>query len=102
MGYYTRYELNFDNGGDYDLGEAVVARIQEISGYTYLFNQEVKWYEHEADMKQLSKEYPDIAFTLDGEGEESGDVWRAYFKDGKMALHRAIIKFPEYNPDNLK
>lgn len=102
MGYYTRYELNFDYGYDEEKRTKIFNRIGELSGYTYLFDDDVKWYDHEKDMLKLSKEYPDIVFTLNGEGEEAGDIWVAYFKDGKMVRHTAVIKLPEYNPSDLK
>ncbi len=101
MGYYTNYELNF-NTNNPEEETKILNRIQEISGYTYLFSQEVKWYDHDKDMLQLSREFPDIVFTLDGEGEENGDIWKAYYHNGKFVKNRAEIKFPEYNPNDLK
>ena len=53
-----------------------------------------KWYEHEEEMKALSKEHPHVLFILDGEGEESGDIWRKYFRAGKMFRADAVISFP--------
>lgn len=101
MGYYTRYELSFDHGYDPVLEEKVMKRIEEISGYTYLFDQEVKWYEHIEDMLTLSKEFPEIVFTLNGEGEESGDVWVAYFLNGKHVVHKAEIVLPKFDINDL-
>ena len=35
-------------------------------------------------MLKLSLEFPEYVFILDGEGEESGDIWRSFYKNGKM------------------
>ena len=43
-----------------------------------LFAEPYKWYEHEEDMCELSKEYPNLFFLLYGNGEESDDEWRMY------------------------
>lgn len=82
MGYLTYYRLEWD-----DKNFQIPA---DFEGLNYAFDEEgyslesVKWYSHEQDMRNLSKVYPDILFTLSGEGEESGDLWEAYFKAGKM------------------
>lgn len=60
-----------------------------------------KWYEHEEDMKQLSLKFPDVLFTLRGEGEESGDVWVKYFKEGKMQISKAEIKLEPFDAAKL-
>lgn len=43
-----------------------------------------KWYDWEEDMLLLSKRFPEIMFTLGGIGEEFGDIWEAYFYDGRV------------------
>ena len=67
-----------------------------------LFGDSCKWYEHNDDMKKVSKKHPDVVFILDGEGEESGDVWRKFYKNGKVAVWRPHIEPPEYTPDVFK
>jgi hypothetical protein len=64
-------------------------------------NTEVKWYEHEKDMKEFSKRFPKVLFTLRGEGEESGDVWVKYFQNGKMQVEKVDIKLGEFDPKKL-
>lgn len=61
-----------------------------------------KWYEHEEDMRRVSKVFPSVLFTLRGEGEESGDIWVKYFKDGKMQVAKAEIKLGPFDPSQLK
>lgn len=62
----------------------------------------VKWYEHEADMRELSSKYPELLLTLSGEGEESGDVWKKYFKGGKCQVAKAKIEIDAFDPKKLK
>lgn len=61
-----------------------------------------KWYEHEENLREFSKGYPEAIFKLKGEGEEAGDLWIKYFKNGKMQLAEAKITFEEYNESKLK
>jgi hypothetical protein len=61
-----------------------------------------KWYEHEDELLQFSTKYPNWLFTLNGEGEEGGDLWKKYFLNGKMQLAKAKIVFDEFDHSKLK
>lgn len=65
-------------------------------------NNSSKWYEHKENLKEFSKKYPNWLFTLSGKGEESGDIWKAYFVNGKMQLAKARIVIDEFNPKELR
>lgn len=60
-----------------------------------------KWYHHEIDMAAVSHTFPDVLFTLSGEGEESGDIWKKYFLNGMVQLTEASIVFDEFDPSKL-
>lgn len=64
--------------------------------------ESVKWYEHEDHIRALSKEFPNVLFTLRGEGEESGDIWNKYFLNGKMQMAKAQIAFDPFDESKLK
>jgi hypothetical protein len=107
MGYYTRYELSSPTKDNVDW-EGIVADLRFAGGYPVAAlnadgtqNQECKWYEHEEEMKKFSKKYPDMIFVLKGEGEESGDMWIKYFKNGKMQNAQISWTFEEYDPSKL-
>lgn len=61
--------------------------------------EEYKWYDHDVEMKKISKKHKDIVFILDGEGEESGDIWRTFYLNGKMTTWRPTIEPPEWNDE---
>lgn len=103
MGYYTNFQLDFNpNVHDEDqfLGD-----LKEFTGYSWSNDYElydVKWYNWMNDMTELSKKYPNHLFQLDGQGEESGDIWRAFFKGGKSQVSKARIVFDKFNEAALK
>lgn len=63
--------------------------------------QSSKWHEHEKDLRAFSKKYPKLIFELHGEGEESGDIWKEYYQDGKMQKCKAEIVYPDFDPSKL-
>lgn len=105
MGYYTDYlidmdapiaegfEVVFDNVTDYS---GCLSR----TGASFFMN--AKWYEYEKDMRKISEQFPDVIFTVSGEGEENDDIWRAYFKNGKSQYCEAIINFEPYDEGKMK
>lgn len=112
MGYYTRYKLDIFRDHKYisaqcEPGLLEAIRADDACCYGSLdwayFDQgeEVKWYEHEEDMKKFSKRFPDIVFCLEGRDEE-GEVWRKYFKDGKFQYVKPQITWPDYNVRDIK
>ncbi len=100
MGYYTWFDLDVDDCGK----EAVNGHKQEIeklSGYSGLFEEEVKWYAHERNLREHSSKYPGLLFRLSGHGEESGDIWVEFYKNGKMFRSDARIVFDAYDENKL-
>jgi len=68
--------------------------------YSDNFDQ-MKWYGYNKDCIELSLEYPNLLFTLEGEGEESGDIWKAWYRNGKFVEAKAKIVFDEPDLDSL-
>lgn len=104
MGYYTSYSLDIVEG-DHELIKELVetnehaAYAIDVTGDT---ESECKWYSCEEDLKDFSAKHPDALFKLRGEGEESGDIWEAYFKNGKMQMCPAKIVFDDYDESKLE
>lgn len=94
MAYLTNYELEIIEGED--LIENVIKKESEEclelsysldeSGYT---KESSKWYDHEKDMKEISKKYPNSTFSLSGESEDSEEIWVKIFKNGKMTYEKS-------------
>lgn len=95
MGYITSYDISATPG----LPEVQIAL--EESDFAYALEDSCKWYEHERDMREFSKKFPDVLFKLYGEGEEAGDIWRKYFKNGKMQSCHAQITFEPFDESKL-
>lgn len=109
MGYYTNYSLKYE-----PFNPDTEARFKKVylaqteygirsavdeNGYT---RDSLKWYEWPNDMKRVSELLPDLLFTLHGEGEETGDMWNAYFLGGKVHYAPAEVFFPPFDPNELQ
>lgn len=67
---------------------------EEYSGSNKLTldpDEEEKWDNYDEEMAELSREFPDVTFYLHGAGEEAGDCWTAWYKNGLSVTHRAEI-----------
>ena len=109
MGYYTQYAIKVDNQ-ELDIDE-IQKEIEEISGYENSFDNDsteifsdgsIKWYESTEDMKKVSTKYPNTLFTVKGKGEESGDIWSEYHKNGKVHKAKTQIIIEPFDEEKLK
>lgn len=106
MGYQTAYELYVLGTDDSekiikDLRESCSSAKDSIDEFGNYFSSE-KWYDHEKDMKEFSKKYPKIVFKLEGIGDERGDFWHKYFKNGKVQVCEGEIVYPPYRESELE
>lgn len=107
MGYYTTFRLSVRNG---EVTEEMQTKLKEIKPEYFIDHDmedlleggyEEKWYDWEEDLIKLSKAFPTEVFELSGDGEEREDMWRAYFKNGKVQIERAEIRIGEYDETKL-
>lgn len=105
MGYYTCFKVDMEPEEPKDLRKFLLSDedkyyelIETLDGNYDSF----KWYNHEEDMLEVSRAFPDTLFELHGEGEEPGDLWRKYFKNGKIQRCPAQITYEEYNESKLQ
>lgn len=104
MGYSTKYNLEIIN--DNDDCDVFWEDIENHDDLYYAVGSDgksgndCKWYDHEKDMVEISKSYPLLTFKLNGEGEESGDIWVKYFRNGKKQIKEAEIIIPEFSEND--
>jgi len=65
------------------------------------FADSCKWYEHDKHMRDISRMYPETIFILEGEGGESGDIWKKYYLNGKCQVAKAEVIIPEFDETKL-
>jgi len=110
MGYYTDYTIQVSPDTAAEISqdfETFQTVFEEITGYFIEEDFTVpscKWYNHEKDMLEISKLYPNAVWQLDGSGEEEGDVWRVYFKNGKKQDANTVVTVThdEFDESKLK
>ena len=109
MGYITYHTLTIEPENE-DLLREIWGKEcnKENSGYVYALSADgsvadsCKWYDHDEDMRRISKEYPDTLFHLHGEGEECGDIWDATYKNGLCHHRQAEIEIDPFDPGKLE
>ena len=106
MGYYTNFEIKIKQG-KVDI-QSLQDTIDEISEYGFdndgeeiWSNDEIKWYDYEEDMKKVSTLFPDIVIEVDGTGEESGDIWKTFWKNGKNHKSKRVVTMEDYDESKL-
>lgn len=111
MGYYTKFDLVINKNISKDqelqitnfLSNKIIGESAKLSDhYEDYLEEEMKWYDYQKHMIELSNLFPDIVFELSGEGEESEDIWKEYFKSGKSQRCEAIITFDKFDETKLK
>lgn len=106
MGYMTSYSMNVCGFIPPSVLESVEREIEQMN----VFEEEdirvgwsvwTTWYDWEEDMALLSKRFPDVLFKLHGTGEDSEDLWDAYFFGGKVQVCPGKIVYDDFDPAKL-
>lgn len=100
MGYFTKFRLDWSGAKDGYEEKTIQEFVRTSEAAQYCLgkdakssNERGKWYEWEDDLKKWSLEFPHVRFQMNGEGEESGDIWVAYAKAGRVQQEKAVITF---------
>lgn len=115
MGYCTRFYLTAEDrsgavrkkldsrfinglGLARDFGDAddeLWVRVDDI--FALCEGESCKWYGYNEEMTAVSLKHPHVLFTLDGEGEEPGDIWRCFYLAGTAWEWRPDTTPPEFD-----
>lgn len=111
MGYYTQYTLEAKNVKTPEEFDVIRNHLADLELIDYAFDdgtyydseeyaifspwEEAKWYDHDDDMRRLSKKLPHVVFMLEGDGEDSEDRWRTYYKDGDWEVCHGHIEYSD-------
>ena len=107
MGYATKFKIrvaNKDGWVNKERLEKIVTDLEEISDYDWFeiegncIEMQAKWSDWQKDLKKLALKHLDVQFEVDGAGEESQDIWRAFFRGTKSEVQEAEWSFPD-DPD---
>ena len=60
------------------------------------------WNGHDEDLLWTSLKHPSVLFTLEVYGNNKNDIYKKYYKDGKMQVTKAAITFEPFNEAELK
>jgi hypothetical protein len=112
VGYYTYYELEIRDEITFAKAKEILESLNKKIGWE-LFTleaaaadedidpsetdywdvcteDEAKWYSWKKDMRELSIEFPEVVFGLEGKGEENQDWWYALFKKDKSTINCCV------------
>lgn len=102
MGYYTEFNLKTMSKNMAPVREfcsSINRYGLDIDGDT---SESMKWYEHEDEIGKFSKKYPIEIFVLTGKGENEGDHWVKYFKNGQVHKGTVTIVLSPFKESELE
>jgi hypothetical protein len=106
MGYHTYYNVNLipdDRRMEIieDLRNTYESARWGLDEHGYC-NQDMSWYSWNEDIRKFSEKYPDVLFVVDGEGDDTEDLWISYFQNGKNQHVQARIIYDPYDPEMME
>lgn len=105
MGYYTDFIVKVEGE---KMSDDIVNAITNISQYEFEWcgddgiSTYSKWYDFDDDMRKLSELFPDKLFRVDGQGEDLDDIWRTYWKNGKVQESKRTVLYEPFDESKLK
>jgi len=99
MGYYTQYDVSTEGADKRKALAALASTVEYVGQFTgdnsWSTGNPVKWYSWKRDLVSVSTEYSNTLFIVEGAGEDSGDIWKAWGYKGDIEIVTAVIEFPE-------
>lgn len=108
MGYYSDFEIRLQGVTDTETLDTVIDLLQEATQYEFCTygdgviysGDRYKWYGHEDDMADLSRDFPSVVFEMRITGEDSAQV-QVFAKDGKVYRNYVEPVWPEFDESQL-
>ena len=100
MGYLTYFHLKMEGSeGAIEKAKSDLLTIDEDFDILWEEGELFKWYEWLDDMTLIASRNPEVLFILDGDGEESDDLWQWRGKGNETEFHNWSI--PPFENKNL-
>ena len=108
MGYYTDFLIKADKFTAKELKEELLIINESLDpdDFDALWGNEqvqcyLKWYDYSDDFHKLSVKFPNVLFTISGDGESREDIWQEYHLNGKSYIDMIDFTFPEFDKEKL-
>lgn len=106
MGYMTNYHLDIMDETVPSILAPIGSEVDRMNVFEdgdcgYGWNAWTTWYDWEDDMILLSRKFPTVLFRLHGDGDDSEDLWEAYFLDGKVQMCPGRVVYDDFDPSKL-
>ncbi len=101
MGNYSEFEIHTDPPACNVLINKGYCVTTDGGGF-YEYEDTMKWYDWKKDIMAVSKLHPATVWTVQRNGEQTGDMERAYFKNGKHYSEKLEYVPPAFDESKLK
>jgi len=106
MGYYFQFDIKLKEANSEDtlIFQTALKEIYNDFEFDSKYNTafiEAKWYDYDEDLLSISKLIPDCYIVLYREGEESNDLYKSVYCNGKEKTVQAEIIYPKINVQSI-
>ena len=100
MGYLTYFHLRMEGSEEaIEKAKSDLLAIDDDFDILWEEGETFKWYDWEKDMTLIASRNPEVLFILDGDGEETDDLWQWRGKGKETEYHTWCI--PPFENKNL-
>lgn len=106
MGYYTQFSLKVLENDEHPSLIEIFREENDHANWALEDSGDcrdsAKWYDCDKDMKTFSEKHPEALFELSGVGEESDDIWKQWWQNGKCQTTKGVIVFEEFDRNKME
>lgn len=103
MNYQTKFTVNYKNDDHEDHSMEIFNALKDLNPDCFnnneainleaMFKEPLDWYSWNENMTALSKLFPLTTFVIYGNGQDYGDCWKAYFRNGDIDYCKSHIVY---------